>query len=535
MRKRTLLSKNIAIFVAGSITLKSERDALKAMVLDLNSKSRIQRLGTHVDIKSYEDDFKNKQEEYNKFVQKTADLVFVLITDCIGDNTELELKTASESLCENGWPEVYVFIKDDNTLKDDDPRVMKMREYLGQDSYAIRFKDSDELKTEARKRIMQYVGVLYRFSRNVKKWILRILLFSLLLLVGFLVFSKCQKDRPIIMFAGGGSVAQFIKQNYHQDVQNIPNSVYARMPSSHAWTLLVEDIITPPSSEDDGAHRKFYPICLSAEAIPDTFFTNQCDKKLLDSRPVASYYLGEDNLVLYVEANYAKEMGWKNREGTIEVIDLVRMLRNIDKTKDVKFFSTSIGSGTQDLYQKLISYVDQRDQNNQKDKKDKNDQNDVLSIKDMMDNGKVTKYTELSLKTNDSAYVVMGSKYYFVVDTTNLNYHRLTLTLDDQVVSKGIYLYFNTSKGGDNMFDIPSEVVDVLVDYFHIDRDTAIWDKKLKKSEKGVYYVTNPNKDISVFVYLNERPKSLTKFWDNIDDSIKFYNEKIEEAKPAPK
>lgn len=102
MRKRTLLSKNIAIFVAGSITLKSERDALKAMVLDLNSKSRIQRLGTHVDIRSYEDDFKNKQEEYNKFVQKTADLVFVLITDCIDDNTELELKTASESLCEKG-------------------------------------------------------------------------------------------------------------------------------------------------------------------------------------------------------------------------------------------------------------------------------------------------------------------------------------------------------------------------------------------------------------------------------------------------
>lgn len=525
MRKRTFFSKNIAVFVAGSIKLKSERDALKAMVLDLNSKSRIQRLGTHVDIKSYEDDFKNKQEEYNKFVQKTADLVFVLITDSIGDNTELELKTASESLCENGWPEVYVFIKDDNTLKDDDPRVMKMREYLGQDSYAIRFKDSDELKIEARKRIMQHVGVLYRFSRNVKKWILRVLLFSLLLLVGFLVFSKCQKNRPIIMFAGGGSAAQFIKQNYHQDVLTIPNSVYARMPSSYAWTLLAEEILSPSGKGFDGADRKFYPICLSAEEAPDSFFIKQVvDDTKFGRRAVVSYYLGEDDLILYVESEYAKKRGWKDNK--LEVDSLLELLRH--NTDSVKIYCTSIGSGTMDTYQKVLSF------------RQRNVKSGKIYLDTLMRGNKINKFTEYNRFTPDKdGYVVLGSKYYSVPSNESIKCDTLTLTLNNQIVSKGIYLYFNcyNDTESDNM-QIPKEVVDVLVDYFHIDRDTSIKKGTLQKSENGGYCITTYDKNVSkVFAYLNKRDETLNKFWENIDDSLKIkpFNEKIEEDESAPK
>lgn len=527
MRKRTLLSKNIAIFVAGSITLKSERDALKAMVLDLNSKLRMQRLGTHVDIKSYEDDFKNKQGEYNKFVGKTADLVFVVITDSIGDNTELELKTASESLCEKGWPEVYVFIKDENTLKDDDPRVIKMREYLGQDSYAIRFKDSDELKIEARKRIMHHVGLLYLFSRNVKKWILRFLLFSLLFLVCFLglklytkkqpvaspVISHVDSIRPLVLFAGGGSAAQFIKQNYNLDVRTIPKSVYARMPSSYAWALLAEEILSPSGKEYDGADRKYYPICLSAEEAPDSFFIKQCDdnsqlRNMFKERAVVSYYLGEDNLVLYVESEYAKKKGWKDNK--IEVESLLKLLQH---NKDsVKIYCTSIGSGTMDAYQKVLSYW----QRKTKTKK--------IDLEEMMRGQKINKFTEYySFSPNKEGYVVLGSKYYSVPSNEKIKCDTLTLTLNKQIVSKGIYLYFNCYNRFSPKMEIPKEVVDVLVDYFHVDKNHDIWEKILCKSKYNNFYYVENNGD--VFVYLNERPKP--KFLKIMEDSLNAESNKV--------
>lgn len=320
MKRKSPSNRKLYIFVAGSIKLKAERDALKSMVQDLNANNRLQRLGIDVDIKSYENDFKNQQEEYIKYVKKKSDLVFFVITDKIGNRTELELKEATLSYLETNRPEICIFIQNEDTLQDSDSRVIKVREYLGEGFYAIRFKDTEELKIEARKRVMKHVGIMYRNIRDINEWIIRIFIVVLMALVVCFGWKACDKDtqiivptseetiekHPIILFAGGGSAAQVVKQNY-TDVLTIENSMYARMPSSHAWTLLVEDIITPPGIEYDGSNRKFYPVCLSAEAAPDTFFTKQCNENRLGERSVVSYYWGEDDLVLYIDSEYAQK------------------------------------------------------------------------------------------------------------------------------------------------------------------------------------------------------------------------------------
>lgn len=510
MRKRTFFSKNIAVFVAGSIKLKSERDALKAMVLDLNSKSRIQRLGTHVDIKSYEDDFKNKQEEYNKFVQKTADLVFVLITDSIGDNTESELKTASESLCENGWPEVYVFIKDDNTLKDDDPRVMKMREYLGQDSYAIRFKDSDELKIEARKRIMHHVGLLYLFSRNVKKWILRFLLFSLLFLVGFLgwklytkkqpvvspVISNVDSIRPLVLFAGGGSVANYIKQEYSLDtndpvdVSNYPNAIYANMPSGNARILLSEDYNRYMNEK-----LTFRTICLSASRASENEFHQSCDSiEFFNKVSIVECYIGEDPLVVYVKKEGSERYLRKKwiDEKRITPEGLASLIKQPDA---FNVFSTAANSGTSNFYQEILP------------------SKDSINFEKLIEGKKAFVYNEASdikvfkcdESTNNLPYIVLGSKYYYSLALQSKgddNYYQLQVynNISGKPFSKSIYLYFLAFKKNDrNNVIIPQSICNFL-------RKT-----KIVNTSKWKKWVHNDTllKSRDNVIYLTERPDEL--------------------------
>ena len=523
MKRKSLSNRKLYIFVAGSIKLKAERDALKSMVQDLNANNRLQRLGIDVDIKSYENDFKNQQEEYIKYVKKKSDLVFFVITDKIGNRTELELKEATLSYLETNRPEICIFIQNEDTLQDSDSRVIKVREYLGEGFYAIRFKDTEELKIEARKRVMKHVGIMYRNIRDINEWIIRIFIVVLMALVVCFGWKACDKDtqiivptseetiekHPIILFAGGGSAAQVVKQNY-TDVLTIENSMYARMPSSHAWTLLVEDIITPPGIEYDGSNRKFYPVCLSAEAAPDTFFTKQCNENRLGERSVVSYYLGEDDLVLYIDSEYAQKKGWKdsiNCIESIEVNDLVKLLK--EDLGNVTFYSTSIGSGTMDTYQKVISYCQRKSPQ------------DRIDLGEMMKQNKIKKYTELSFECpNEGGYIVMGSKYYFVADDRNLDYHKMTLTFNGQVISKDIYLYFNCYNNGNSpKFEIPKEVMEILLKYFHIDKNPDIWNKTLFKSEHNDFYYVIHNINKQVFVYLNERPDSLVTFWGKIDNA----------------
>ena len=72
------MKKKVSIFVAGSKQLSHERNALKALAQEMNTRYNERGVDVFIETKSYED-FKDTQEEYNKYISDTADMaLFVL-------------------------------------------------------------------------------------------------------------------------------------------------------------------------------------------------------------------------------------------------------------------------------------------------------------------------------------------------------------------------------------------------------------------------------------------------------------------------
>ena len=69
------------------------------------------------------------------------------------------------------------------------------------------------------------------------------LLLVALLLLGYFALNAVERE-PLVIFAGGGSVKNFIeeKKDVKIDKETFPNSVYINLPSGYVPTLLKEEI-----------------------------------------------------------------------------------------------------------------------------------------------------------------------------------------------------------------------------------------------------------------------------------------------------
>ena len=100
--------RKIRVFIAGSTTLKEERNVFKIIASDLNNE--FEHMGIVFKIKSYES-VGNQQEDYNDFIRDKADLIIFVLNGTIGKTTEEEFRIATDSMHKTGYPKILAFYR----------------------------------------------------------------------------------------------------------------------------------------------------------------------------------------------------------------------------------------------------------------------------------------------------------------------------------------------------------------------------------------------------------------------------------------
>ena len=302
--------------------------------------------------------------------------------------------------------------------------------------------------------------------KDWRKWLLWALLLALpIAALGFYAWN--QKNRPLIIFAGGGSAANFIKAQTKDkiDVNDYPNSIYLNLPSESAWTLLAEEV------NRMGSGNPFISICVSADSIDLAFIKSQKARNLFDNGRVISYYLGEDTLKVYVSKDFPTISGINliNMK-TITTQELATIIDSIKSNPNkARIFTTSKGSGTLRAYQR----------NTPKAKID-------LNI--MLDSNQCHQYIQSSPSTYIESldnepklpYIILGSCFYKADCIEESQSQSLFVKDGDHIVTKPMYVYFVAHTKGDkkNCF-VYKPIIDflkilnkqVVNDYSILDKD----------------------------------------------------------------
>lgn len=445
--------EKIKIFIAGSKDLRQERNCIKVLANDLNSKYASRDI--MVIIHSYEH-FDDKQEEYNRFIEKEADLVFFILDGRMGERTEEEFLKATEALNKANRPEVMMFLRRFDEVTPEIGRIQGLiRGRLG-DRYYIDYSDLDELRLKARERIIRFIDqrMEEKGSDNVPKDLERIqqnkvetkpsnkktkyLLYSFMtlsvVLFALLLFKVFSSPEPLI-FAGGGSVKNYLKAKRNLDVDNYPHSVYANLASGISWSLLAEEA---NRFQENGGREKehFSTICLSADDIDSTFI-NEKTKGMFSNARIIRYHLGEDPLVVFVHNNILSQWGIPDATNSLSVDSLRWMVKTaLSKPGEVRLFTTSKTSGTLRLYQSCFIPQDSVDFERMLDSK----QSFLFYQKSTS-----AYINALDLPNEDLPYIVLGSECYYPqteIEKPRSHCKSFYVKNGEQIVAKPMNLYF---------------------------------------------------------------------------------------------
>ena len=428
----------ISIFVAGAKNLKTQRLLLKALANDLNDEYARKGHDTQVVMKSYEN-FGDRQEDYNEYIEKEADLVLFVIEGKIGYHTENEFKLAAKNLNKSGKPKVKVFLKSFEERTEDINHVENlMNSLLG--SFYIEYKNNEELVLKAKERIRTYVrfktkqerrNIAARIKNNRKPImasLASVALASVVIFLAFLGYFRVHYPNQLILFAGGGSVYNLLKEKNGFDLNDAPEYFYSNMPSGVSWALLMEDLWTRNrDSYDSLNNNRFFTISLSASKMRDSTLTQfyMVSKK----GKLCELSLGKDTMTVWIP-NKPEKFPFLKGGKTITVSELKGLLA--DKT--LTCFVTSYNSGTRNRYGDIL--------NNRKFLPDeyKNLFNEKDNEEKFPENGR---------------YFILGSKYYkpFWCKKNDPSIMPLTVVDDkdrSKAYCKDMYIYFNLYKIGDS-------------------------------------------------------------------------------------
>ena len=434
--------KKINIFLAGAKDIIHERNALKALAHDLNKQLKYRIAGIDIVAQSYED-FKDDQDVYYDFIVNQADIVIFILKDKIGEVTQKEFVKAANAYNEKKLPDIMVFLSNTKDENSSEIHIIKdlIKTHLGESFYYVNYNDTKDLKSKAKERILNYMWP--PISKKMR--FLRILtgILGLLLLGGFgyNLWQYLKPSEPILLFAGGGSVANYINKKLDPCIELYPNSIYSRMPSSHAWVFLNEE--ANKKSFDSIKHKDldFIPVCLSAnEANEDDLVPQSMKEKFKENNSILSYYVGRDTLVLYLSNQIWEDEKrsfnfYKNDSNTLSFKDLARIIKNYSKY----IYTTRSGSGTLLYYQShAMSKADA----------------DLIDL--WLKGGIVTVFNEMSdlrilnsEKNGRKLFAIMGSKNYFIKELESckeqdkFGYKELKIAGDnDQILNKKMFIYF---------------------------------------------------------------------------------------------
>lgn len=454
------MSRKYNIFIAGSVELKSERSRIEELANELNT--LYEKRNIHLIVSSCEH-FEDNQPAYNRHITHKADLVLLILDDKMNPSTEDELLLASKSFDKSGHPEVRVFLHDFEDVTADISRIQGVLKALG-NKYYIKYKDINELATKARRRIEEYIEdseknrwqiQWKRMKQTVRSAAIYGLLFTLLCLGCLFLYNKLYQQ-PTIIFAGGGSVANFISAITKDtvNVRTYPNSIYINLASGNAWSLLAEEAnkYTEKEEEKVTGNNPFISICLSADKLDSTFI-NEKTRPIFTKGRVVEYFLGRDSLAVYIKKELADSMGIAD-DTAIYYKKLSYIIKWVIENPDrARLFTTSENSGTMRIYQQNLAPEYQIELS-----KLLNDKKSYL----FYDNSSSDRINTLDGNGRKLPYVILGSDYYFpkMLENEYQKYH--VVDSNKMVAQKPMYIYFIAYKHGEHDCEIRKPIIEFL-------------------------------------------------------------------------
>ena len=297
------MKKQVPIFVAGSKEFREQRLALKAMANDLNAEFLDQKKDVVINMWSYEN-FGNHQQEYNQFISDIAELVIFVLDGGIGEYTESEFRLAVAKYKKDDSPKILVFLKDYKEKTDGIQKIEDLlEEAFGPEFYYISYRSTEELCTKAKEHIRQHANH-YLNRKSIIRRAIGLMVMLLLFVASFTTMRYFALDRkqtepePMLVFVGGGSVANYLADTtkYSYNIHdNSSNAIYVNMPSTQAYMMLSDEIFEN--------HKNFYPICLSAKEASVKEFTENSGKGNVsdfEKKGILMYhFLGYDTLEVH--------------------------------------------------------------------------------------------------------------------------------------------------------------------------------------------------------------------------------------------
>lgn len=452
--------KQINIFIAGSKSLMAYREKL---VLWANGKNYdYRRRGDNIQLNIYSfREVGDNQDVYNKVITEESDIILFLIERTIGDKTKEELAKAQEGYGRAKRPKIWVFT---NQLEEGTRNYLEGA--LGRD-FSIDFCSADRLVYEVNKRIDVYVKGMEKdgvpiaghTAKSASRiwWIVAVTISMAWILAGIGLEKYCHRtslaeenvdsveraEKPMLLIAGGGSVANLIEERPGTQIPNLanyPNGYFVHFPTKSAWKMLVEEVV---SRQDP---IRYYPICISATKATDEDFCSGLITKetFVKEAIIVSCKLGEDSLAVYLpDACPFIENNPKCKE-TMRIS--VGQLKQLIESKKMNVYSTSFESGTRAGYCQVLGI-------------DNNQLDEYLA-------GQFSEHsTYISVFKDEKPFLLLGSKHYQADDVCTES-NTLRLVVDTDYV-KPMMIYFmayrhSSERPSEGVYEVPEETLDFL-------------------------------------------------------------------------
>lgn len=498
----------IKIFIGGSTGFKEKRTGIINELTKLNSK---------YDIKLTVDSFEtllDEQDNYDNHIKSEANIVIMVLdkaTDPAENKdvapaeskdvksannkaayTKRELEVTCDSYKSNNKPYPLFFIQKES--KDFNEYQKIIHERLNQDKHLQTYDSDGDLYHKVYDQVDQIL--INRFNVNKRrifrhKTLIGTLVAIACLLLGsllgnFWLAAKAQRQAQkldcSLLLTGGGSAANYIKKKYlnNKDIEEITGAYYVRMPSTQSWTILLEELISPPNG-----HKKYDMISLSAIQAHDSVFNLIKEKKL--NYKILSIYLGEDPLVVYININSIKDTKCfseiKKRieeqhsqidsSNYITPTELNQIIQESITNSSIQVYCTSPSSGTTYYYQEALINIP-----------------NSKNLDNLINDKTIIQYTERSIKMKPELInVILGSEHYYK-DFASDDFMEFHLKSDksSKPFSKPIYIYFPALEIANDSLEIKKNIYNFLIDNLQIKDIPEIQ----KAFERGRF---NANKD----------------------------------------
>ncbi len=483
--------RHINFFIAGAKDLREHRSCFKELANDLTAEYRQKGQNVLVSVLSYEN-FGEVQDDYNAFIVNHSDAVIFILEDRIGSKTEQEFKLAAKKFNESGIPEIIVFKRVSNE-KNYDLGVIEGLMGATIDKYYVEYNGIEDLKQKARERIRRLIDEINnkvyptpsgREERvGLKKYleyfigVVALLLLSLLLLVGYNMYSS--EKNPMILFMGGGSAANCIKERHHVDVKGYSGSMYVNMPSGSVPPILTEELLSPHNSvphmvtrDSINSNIEFYPVGIVAKKVDEASFFAICGDRdqVKKSGRIISLYLGNDTLKVYLDKRMLSRISHESQLNNRITAEELASEIGVYIQNGWNVYATSANSGTYATYKSLLKKYD-------------------FELVDSLVNRFVEKSSSSSIKCVNNGvpvpYIILGSQCYKVRD---IKYDAETVGLNvydansGEYAMKPTYIYFVVylDNSLEDTYVMPENMVKLLNDLNVADLNRKVKNQTIK-------------------------------------------------------